>query len=326
MSNYSVKQLFYYFRIFCLLALIFHFNCHCATARRGRDILINLPRFPKPSDPNSTEVSPVAIQIAGILGIESDLRRFEQLRTNLASTTSSKTDLEARQELTDLKLEMISAIEQARLDIDFVVAEMEDEHVRLLELYQAGNDEQQKRINRANINAFRTNGVLWAVAEGLSIPTYKHPMYSIPSGTVGIIAGIVPSVFSLYAMHPPTEYYKHSSYPNMLCKIFDYPTIPRTEYPNSVWAFLNAKPIGEPTRSRREILIEHWLADKNIHTLKKRDDRDRLDSLTGTKQSLVSPDELSDRLLMLRETNSIVLQINRPLMELMMLIRGQKQF
>lgn len=312
--------------MFCSVALLFHFSCDYALARRGRDMPINIPRFTKPSDPNTTELSSTAIEVASFLGIESDLRRLEQIKKNLASAAPAKPDLEARQELTELKLNMIATIEQARLDIDFVAAEMEDEHVRLLELYQACNDEQQKRINRANINAFRTNGVLWAVAEGLDIPTYKHPMYSIPSGTVGIVAGIVPSIFSLYATRTPKEYYKYSSYPNMLCKIFDYPTIPRTEYPNSVWAYLNAKPVGEPTRSRREVLIEHWLADKNVHTFKKRDDKAALDLLTGIKQDLITPEQLSDKLLMLRETKVIVLQMNRPLMELMMLIRGQKQF
>jgi hypothetical protein len=48
--------------------------------------------------------------------------------------------------------------------------------------------------------------------------------------------------------------------------------------------------------------------------------------ITGTKQEVVTPDLLSDQILMLNETKAIVLQMNRPLMELMMLVRGQKQF
>ena len=181
---------------------------------------------------------------------------------------------------------------------------------------------------RANVNAFRTNGVLWAIAEGLDIPTYRHAKYSIPSGTIGIIAGIVPSIFSLYAIHMPKERYPYSSYSNMLCKIFDYPITPRVEYPNSVWNFLNAKPLGEPTRSRKQIMIEHWSTDKNVHCCKKLkdNDKDTLNLLTGTKQDVITPELLSDQLLMLNETKAIVVQMNRPLMELMMLVRGQKQF
>jgi hypothetical protein len=327
LPNQSAKHLFSYLRAICLLALISQLFCGAVLSyHTSKDILIKLPSFPKPTDPNSTELSPIALQVAGFLGIENSLRRLETLRKQLASTTGSKPALETRQEYTELKLDMLTAIEQARLDIDFVSAELEDEHARDMELYQSCNDEQTRRILRANINAFRTNGILWAVAESLDIPTYKSPKYSIPSGTIGIIAGIVPSIFSLYAVRPPKERYIYTSYPNMLCKIFAYPVTPRTEYPNSVWSFLNAKPVGEPTRTRREIMIEHWSSDKNIHCSKKLKDKDTLDLVTGTKQEVVTPDLLSDQILMLNETKAIVLQMNRPLMELMMLVRGQKQF
>ena len=310
------------------ISLAFIFLCaHVPTfARLPKDIPVHLPTYPKPTDPYSSDLSPLGLQVAQLLDIEKPLHRLEEMRKQLASTSSTKPSFETKQDFLELKVNMIAAIEQARLDIDFVIAEMEDEHARIAELYQASNDERTRRINRANINAFRTNGVLWAVAESLDIPTYSHPKYSIPSGTIGIIAGLVPSIFSLYAMRVPEEHYARSSYPNLLCKIFDYPTTPRIEYPDTVWAFLNAKPLGEPTKSRREIVIEYWHTDKNIQFFKHRNDSIALDSLTGTKQGNLTAELLGDQLLMLRELKAIVLQMNRALMELMMLVRGQKEF
>lgn len=326
LSNHFAKHLFYGLKILCSFSLIFQFNCGFAIAYHGRNIPVNVPTFNKPTDPNSTSVSPAALQMAGFLGIENELRSLEQLRKQIAKTEGVKSNLELRQDFTELKLDMIAAVEHVRLDVDFVVAELEDEHARHSELYQACNDEALRRINRANINAFRTNGVLWAVAESLSIPTYKQPKYSIPSGAVGIIAGIVPSIFSLYAMRTPKEYYSTSGYPNMLSKFFDYPTTPRTEYPNSVWAFINAKPIGESAKTRREIMIGHWLNDRNIHCFKNGKTKDSLDLVTGTKKELITPELLADQLLMLHEVKALVLAMNRPLMELIMIVRGQKEF
>ena len=83
------------------------------------------------------------MQVAGFLGIESDLYRFEKIRKQLASTTGTTPDLETRQEFTELKLDMIAAIEQARLNIDFVSAELEEEHARNSGLYQASMTNKQ---------------------------------------------------------------------------------------------------------------------------------------------------------------------------------------
>ncbi len=322
----SLSPYLYSVRLVCYLAFVLFFTSEFAFARAHKDIPVHLPVYPKPTDPHTSTVSPLGLQVAQLLNIEDSLHRLEEMRKQLAAAHNPKPSLETRQDYLELKVDMIAAIEQARLDIDFVIAEIEDEHARITELYQACDDERTRRINRANINAFRTNGVLWAVAEGLDIPTYKHPKYSIPSGTIGIIAGLVPSIFSLYATRVPQEHYARSSYPNLLCKIFDYPTNPRIEYPDTVWAFLNAKPIEEPTKSRRAIMIEYWRTDKNMQFFKHHNDSSSLDSLTGTKQGDLTIELLSDQLLMLRELKAIVLQMNRPLMELMMLVRGQKEF
>lgn len=281
--------------------------------------------FAKPTDPASDTLSPDAVQIAELLSITDKVKRVQ----NLLSKTKSEArpDLASRQELTEAKLDVIEVIEQTRLDIDFVSAEIEEETAGGSELYQAYTTERDNRINRLNAYGFRTNGVLWAVAEGLDIPTYNRPKYSIPSGSIGIVAGLVPSLFSLWALRSlPGENYDRIAYPNMLTKLFGFPTVPRIEYPESVWQYLNAKPSGEAVKTRIDIMIAHWLEDKNLPGFTKKDSQPQKLTLCGHDNSHLTLGLVSQRLVMLRELRAVVAQMNRPLLELSMVVRGRKRF
>src|SRR5262249_53465029 len=121
-------------------------------------------------------------------------------------------------------------------------------------------------VNRSNQVSYITNGALWAIAEALDIPTWKRPKYAISSGTVGIIAGMVPSVASMYAIYKSGGKNINSDCEsNMLAKIFDYPVNTEVDYPKSVWAFLNSVPAGDVSgKTRRTQLIDRWISDSNI--------------------------------------------------------------
>lgn len=279
------------------------------------------------SDPYSPGLSPEAVQLADILHITDKLKKVQQLQQQIAQFTDQKPPVELRQDLTDLKLDLLQIIEQTQLDIDFVASEIEEEDARFLEWLRTFEEDRDNRVNRANINAFRTNGVLWAVAEALDIPTYAAPKYSIPSGALGIIAGLVPSVFSEYAVRVEGGgKYVRNAHPNMLSKIYGFPTHEGIEYPESVWTYLNTPPPEEgEKRSRRDLLIDHWLTDQNIHIFKNGASKDDLVLLTGASQPKVSIDLLHDRLTMLCEVEAVSLQMHRPLLELNMALQGKKK-
>ena len=272
-------------------------------------------------DLHSQQLSPAAVQLAHTLGLDQKLKRLGELQ----SQSRQHLSVEDHLELNDLKLELLQQLEQARLEIDFVGAEIEMEVAGLSELLQAYSADRDNRINRANAWGFKTNGILWATAESLSIPTYRYPRLSISSGTIGIIAGLVPSMFSMYALREATgKRFERKLYPNMLTKIYDRPVTLRTEFPESVWTYLNSPPSGE-TRTRREILVTHWREDKNIHIFDKGGLNDtKISLLTGAGSNGVNIDLINDRLTMLREVKAVVMQINRPLLELLLVMEGKK--
>jgi hypothetical protein len=191
---------------------------------------------------------------------------------------------------------------------------------------QSYTTERDHRVNQANLWAFRTNGALWAIAEALDIPTYATPRLSIPSGTIGIIAGLVPSIFSTYALRAESgNRYCRDAFPNMLSKIYDFPTNSGIEYPETVWTYLNTPLPGTDKPSRKQLLMDHWLADKNIHIFRHGMTKTDLIILTGAAQPVVTIDLINDRLIMLREVKTITLQMTRPLLELNMAMQSKKK-
>lgn len=288
------------------------------------------PYFPALSlcDLRSETASPDAIEMAQILGWTKSLARLEELRAKLKNASGDKIPIELREDFRDLRVDIAEAIQQVRLEVDFVQSELAVEIAGNNEMLRAYSDDRDRHVNSTNNWSFRTNGALWAIAEGLSIPTYKSPRYSIPSGTVGIIAGIVPSVFSLVAVRESSGT-KHDRAPrqNMLAPIFDYPTTPRLDYPDSVLAYLRAVRLNDPAgKSRLDHLIHRWLVDKNVHTFCDPKCRAQLNLITGSEQEDLTIDLVSDRLTMLQQLSALINQINRPLLELMMVVRGSKHF
>ena len=279
-----------------------------------------------PCDLKTATVSPEAISLAEKLGMSESFHKLENLRQQ--AQRFQKVPLELRADISELKEDITEKIEQTHLEIDYAQAELVLDIAFQSELLRAYTQARDNRVNAVNTWSFRTNGVLWAVAEGLDIPTYNHPRLSIPSGTVGILAGLVPSVFSLVALHESNGgHYESKTRPNMLSKLFDYPTTAAIEYPDSVMNFLHSTPTeGTIQTCRLGYLIDRWEHDENIHSFTNRNSKEQLDQLTGFKESRLTIELVSDRLTMLQQISAVISQMNRPLLELMMAARGLKHF
>jgi len=283
------------------------------------------PIFAEHDDPLAPRMSPDAVQLAEILGISAKLRRVMELN-RLAVKSSGNLSRDQKDERSDLKFEILEIVEETRLQIDFVLAEIDEEQVILEEATHIFSTERDNRVNRANQLAFRTNGVLWAVAEALDIPTYKYGRLSIPSGSIGILAGIVPSLFSGYATRSSSGgHYRRQIYPNIMTKICDIEPIARVEYPDVVWQFFLAKPDGD-SRSRKQVIFDHWVNDGSMHIFKDGVSRQKLLWVTGNEPYTADLDLVSDKLLMMGQIKAVVLQMSRPLLEICMALRGKKHF
>lgn len=114
----------------------------------------------------------------------------------------------------------------------------------------------------------------------------------------------------------------------MLAKVFNYPTTPDIEYPTVVWQYLNSAPAEETGgKSRKEQLIDRWVADKNIPTFTDRNSRKDLDVITASvsRRKALTIDMLNLRQVMLTQLGAEIMKMKRLLLELIMVARDEKQ-
>jgi hypothetical protein len=280
----------------------------------------------------SNDVSLNSRQLADNMGLTAifEQMRLLQIHVSAGAKRPNLEYLAARQDLSEMINRIDQMIIEAELEIDFVLAQISAEqniYTDVLAAYQADRD---KVVARANASSYYANGALWAVGEGFDVPTYRVPKYSIPSGTVSILAGVMPSVLSLYAMKKFNGKKANSEVaPNMLAKIFDYPTSPEIEYPKLVWDYLNSPPADEPgSKSRKEQLIDRWVADSNIPSFTDRSSRKILDVVTASvsHNGALTIDSLNLRQVMLAQLGAEIMKMKRLLLELIMVARNEKQF
>ena len=76
------------------------------------------------TDLRANDLSNEALELARNLQIESQLRQVIEFRSKLKTNSTEKPPLELRADFNDAKEECVEALEQARLEIEFVQAEL----------------------------------------------------------------------------------------------------------------------------------------------------------------------------------------------------------
>ncbi len=277
---------------------------------------------------NSSGLSPNTHQLTDSLKLTPVLERLQDLRSRVNSLQGKITleSLAARQDLTETIQQAIGIIEETDLSVDFVLAEIAAEQNLTSEVLLGLMSQRDKVVNRANETSFITNGVFWAVGEGFDIPTWKYPKYSIPSGTVSIIAGVIPSIASLYAMKASSgKKLRSESEPNMLAKLFNCAVNPEVDYPKPVWNFLNSVPPGD-TKTRKDQLFNRWIADSNIPKFTSRNSESQNEVLSScvVHPKGLSIDTLNTRNVMLTQLAAEIMKMKRMLFEIMMVLHTEK--
>ncbi len=272
-----------------------------------------------------------SLQLSESIGLAKLLERIQVLQSRGAYLDSnlSLQNLAAKLELYDATQKAILIIQRTDLDVDFAVAEIEAEHQVYQEILATLTNDRDKAITRTNAASFISNGVLWAVTEALAIPGYKNANFAIPSGIAGIPAGVVPSIASMLTLKQINGKKRRSDVePNMLAKLFGYPTNSEIEYPKSVWTFLNQVPASDSNGKKRiDQLIDRWIADSNMPAFTDRQSKKQLDVLTASvsQRKGLSIATLTARSVMLQQLHSEIMKMKRMLLELTMCLQGEKQ-
>lgn len=291
----------------------------------------------------SKRLSVNSLQLSDTIGLTAVLTDIEASRQKIKTFNESGLNqslecLHARQDLQDSVQKAEAIIQRTNLEVDFTNAEIEAEVQLYNEILGEFIEDRDKKVARINAASFISNGILWTVCEALAIgsinTTYaRNPRkclnLTVPSGIVGIAAGLVPSIASMYTLKAINgAKHRSEAEPNMLAMIFDYPQNSEIEYPQSVWKFLHQIPADCPnTKPRIDHLIDRWISDSNIPDFNDRNSKAQLDVLTASvpRDKGLNIETLTSRTLMLMQLHAEIQKMKRFLLELTLAVQGEKQ-
>lgn len=263
-----------------------------------------------------SQLSGHAEQIAEIIGIKTKVERAMFLKESRpAGTAMSAEELSLRQEISENVL-------AASFDVDGVLAEIDQERARIIEVRAYLQGRRDHAVNLTNLA-----GLVTGSGVGIAVNALQFSSATANTGNgIGVGSGIASTVLSIIGIRqqrgPAQEL---GSAPNMLAVPFGRKPVLSSSYPEDVLAYLNSvAPGASPGRgSRLHALIREWIALGRLDQPETPKGQKKIDLVTASlnpKQKL-RIDDLTDRAMMLADVEGNVSLMKRDLAELMRAVR-----
>jgi len=277
----------------------------------GMNLLHRLPVFvflaisfiavaqnPAPGQPKPL----VSKSIAQLIGVQSEIGQLQKFADNTASAD--------RWKILWLHQHISEQVMAVSLQVDATIAQIDNEIALANEVRGYLADRRDRTVSRINLFSVIVGGSVGATSSGLQLSSSLDK----PAAAVGIAAGSFSTGLALYGIHAQagkSSQFDFSS--NMFAEFFDRPTLPNSQYPATVWTFLNeAIPDGPADLTRRQELMQTWIRVKRIDSLAS---TEKIDHVTSQPSELLklSIDDLEDRAAMLQDVRARISYLKRDL-------------
>jgi len=239
---------------------------------------------------------------AELIKVSAEIRQLQKLSTSTAPAD--------RWQILWLHQHISERVMAASLQVDATLAQIDNEIARANEVRGYLADRRDRAVSRANLLSVLVGGAVGATASGLQLSSNLTK----PAAGVGIGAGTLSAGLALAGIHQ--EKGKSSPFDfdsNMLAEFFDRPALANSQYPATIWIFLNeTSPSGPPGLTRKEQLLQTWVQVKRIDSLSSRDKIGRLTSQPSENLHL-SIDDFEDRGAMLQDVRARISYLKRDL-------------
>jgi hypothetical protein len=244
---------------------------------------------------------------AELIKVSSEIRQLNELS---AATTPAD-----RWQILWLHQHITEQVMAASLQVDATTAQIDNEIARANEIRGYLADRRDRAVSRTNLLGVLVGGAVGATSSGLQLSS----SLTKPAAGVGIAAGTLSAGLALTGIHQErggTSLFDFDS--NMLAEFFDRPTLPNSQYPSTIWIFLNeTSPYGPQGITRKEQLLQTWVEVKRIDSLSSTDKINRLTSQPSESLKLTI-DDFEDREAMLRDVRARISYLKRDLGALIM--------
>jgi hypothetical protein len=251
----------------------------------------------------SRSPQPVASEsTAELIRVSSELNQLREL--------SASPDTADRWKILWLHQRISEQVMAASLQVDATIAQIDNEIARSNEVRGFLADRRDRTVSRANLLSVLVGGAVGATSSGLQLSSNLTK----PAAGVGIGAGTLSAGLALVGIRE--EKGKSSRFDfesNMLAEFFDRPTLPNSQYPETIWIFLNEpSPTGQAGVTRKQELLQTWVQVRRIDSLSSTEKIDHLTSQPSESLKL-SIDDFEDRGAMLQDVRARISYLKRDL-------------
>jgi hypothetical protein len=239
---------------------------------------------------------------AQLIGVQAEISQLQQLSGSGATGD--------RWRVLWLHQQIFEKVTAASLQLDATIAQIDNEIARANEVRGYLSDRRDRAVSRANLFSSIVGGAVGATSSGLQLSSGL----TRPAAAVGIGAGSLSVGFAAAGIHAqPGKSSRFDFESNMLAEFFDRPVLPNSEYPATVWTFLNeASQHGPASFTRRQELMQTWVAVQRIDSLASTAKIDRVTSQPSELLKL-SIDDFEDRAAMLQDVRARISYLKRDL-------------
>src|SRR3984885_8178128 len=239
---------------------------------------------------------------AQLIGVSSEISQLKKLSADPVAAD--------RWQILWLHQRISEQVMAASLQVDATIAQIDNEIARCNEVHGFLSDRRDHAVSRANLLSVIVGGAVGATSSGLQLSSNLTK----PAAGVGIGAGTLSAGLALTGIHEQrgkTSPFDFDS--NMLAEFFDRPTLPNSQYPATIWIFLNeTSPYGPAGLTRKEQLLQTWVQVKRIDSLASKDKIDRLTS-QPSEALMLTIDDFEDRGAMLQDVRARISYLKRDL-------------
>jgi hypothetical protein len=240
--------------------------------------------------------------MAQLIGVSSDLSQLKKLATSPVPVD--------RWQILWLHQHISEQVMAASLQVDATIAQIDNEIARSNEVRGFLADRRDRAVSRANLLSVLVGGTVGATSSGLQLSSNLTK----PAAGVGIAAGTLSAGLALAGIREQKGQSSRFDFEsNMLAEFFDRPTLPNSQYPATIWIFLNEpSPTGQAGISRKQELLQTWVQVKRIDSLSSTEKIDHLTSQPSESLKL-SIDDFEDRGAMLQDVRARISYLKRDL-------------
>jgi hypothetical protein len=238
---------------------------------------------------------------AQLIGVSGDIISLQKLSGRSAAANEWK--------ILWLHQSISEQVMAASLQVDACIAQIDNEIARANEVRGYLADSRDRAVTRANLLSALLGGGVGATSAGLQLSS----KLTKPAAAVGITAGAISSgiaIAGIRAQKGKTMQFDFAS--NMLAQFFERPTLPDSDYPATVWAFLNDVASNDPGIARKNRLMQTWVEVKRIDSLEDDGKIARVTSQPSQLQKL-NIDDFEDRVAMLQDVRAKISFLKRDL-------------